>query len=51
MNLYFAPYVKEEYKTNIRNYKYSGNDFSLIYKYIVSPLCNKIVEKIPPTIA
>ncbi len=46
-----SPYIKEEWKDNIRSYKYSGTDRSLFYNYVASPICNIIVEKLPETLA
>ncbi len=47
----FGPYIKEEWKPSIKNYKYNSTDISIIYVNITSPLCNKIVEYIPSYIA
>lgn len=44
-------YLSEEASRNLHNYKYSGNDPSLTYKYLLSPLCNFLVEFIPITVA
>ena len=30
MSIVLSPYIKEEYKENIRNYKYRGSDNSLL---------------------
>jgi hypothetical protein len=47
----FTPYIKEELATNIKAYKYNAIDHSLLYTYITSPLCNKLVKLIPNYIA
>jgi hypothetical protein len=44
-------YIKEEWKENIKNYKYSSNDYSLLYNYLTSPLCDKIVNYLPRYLA
>ena len=51
MELCTNTYIKEQWKENIKNYKYSGKDDSLLYNYVTSPLCNKIVEFVPAFIA
>ena len=47
----FTPYIQEEWKENIRNYKYRGSDNSIFYKLVVNPLCEKKVEYFPKTLA
>lgn len=42
-----SPYIKEEWKQTIKAHKYEGTDNSIIYVYLTSPLCNKIVQCIP----
>jgi len=46
-----SPYIKEEWKDHIRNYKYKGSDRSIFYTYVANPLCNIIVEKLPMNLA
>ena len=41
-------YIPQEFENNLKDYKYSGGEASLIYKYIISPLAEKIVETIVP---
>ena len=36
---------------NLKNHKYSGSDEGIIYKYFYNPVCNKIVECFPMTLA
>lgn len=47
----FNPYIKEEWKQNIKNYKFSSTDHSLLYVHITSPLCNWLVKFVPDYIA
>jgi hypothetical protein len=44
-------YIKEEWKENIKNYKFNSTDASLLYVHITSPLCNYLVKFIPDYIA
>ena len=46
-----SPYIKNEWKDNIKSYKYRGSDRSFFYNFVASPLCNIIVEKLPTTLA
>ena len=41
-------YVPEDQENNLKEYKYSGGEASLIYKHIISPLAQKIVDTIIP---
>ena len=43
----FTPYIKEEWIPNIKSYKYNSVDNSLLYNYVSSPLCNKLVKLFP----
>ena len=45
------PYIHKDYYDNIRNYKYRSADSSISYKYIISPLCNYLVNFFPKWIA
>ena len=47
----FTAYIKDEWIPNIKAYKYKGTDYSIIYRYITSPFCNKLVTLIPSDIA
>ena len=40
-------YIDEKYIDNIINYKYEGNDYSIYYKYVISPVCNIITQLLP----
>jgi hypothetical protein len=42
-------YIPKNKLSNVRNYKYSGVDNSITYEYIISPLCQWIVENIIPS--
>lgn len=42
-----SAYIKDEWVPNIKAYKYKGTDYSLFYRFMISPLCNKIVLLIP----
>lgn len=47
----FTPYIKEEWKDPIKNYKYRGSDISIWYTYISNPFCNWWVEYFPKWLA
>ena len=47
MSLKTHYYIKEEYISNLKNYKYSGADYSIYYKYVISPICNYITNYLP----
>ena len=47
----FTPYIEEDWKDNIRNYKYKGSDNSIFYKLVASPMCDFIVKRLPETLA
>ena len=46
-----SKYIEDKYKENIKNYKYRGGDNSIYYKYIMSPVCNFMVNYFPRSIA
>lgn len=46
-----SPYIREEWKENVRNYKYKGSDNSILYNYFTSPLCEAIVKNLPETLS
>ncbi len=48
---FYRPYIQSEWEESIRNHKYSGADFSIIYVNIMSPLCNKLVNFFPEWVA
>ena len=45
------PYIQKEYYDNIINYKYRSTDSSITYKYVISPLCNRLVKLFPKWVA
>lgn len=47
----WQPYIKDEWKENIKNYKFNSTDSSILYNYVTSPLCNYLVKFIPSYIA
>jgi hypothetical protein len=47
----FTPYIQEDWKENIKNFKYRGKDLSLIYNYIGSPVCDDFCNMLPETLA
>lgn len=50
-NILNVKYIKEEYKDNLRNYKYRGGDNSILYKIFINPFCNWAVEYMPMWLA
>eukprot|EP00959_Pyramimonas_sp_CCMP1952_P305221 6387486-Pyramimonas_sp.AAC.1 len=40
-------YINEKGAHGLRNYKYVGRDLSLVYKYILSPMNNVLINFIP----
>jgi hypothetical protein len=45
-------FINQEGEKNLLSYKYSGSDSSYIYKYILSPLSQALVDKVlPPWLA
>lgn len=42
-----SPYIRDEWKENIKNYKYKGCDNSIFYQYFTSGLCDKLVSYMP----
>lgn len=45
------PYLSEEAKTNLKNYKYAGGDRGLMYIYFYNPMAMWLVGRIPEWIA
>lgn len=50
-SLTIKPYIKEEWKDNIRDYKYRGSDISIFYVHFTSPFCNWVVNYLPMRLA
>jgi len=44
-------YIPISYEKNVKTFKYSGNDKSLLYKYLLSPLAEKLLIFVPKTMA
>lgn len=45
------PYVTPQGAKNLRRYKYSGNDASLVYRYVLSPMAEMCVKVLPQFVA
>lgn len=43
--------ANENIKNNFKTHKFTGGDFSLFYRYVASPICDKLVLLIPLNIA
>ena len=48
MKLFQADFISKEGERHLINYKYDGADYSLIYKYILSPFAQFLVDHIIP---
>ena len=44
---YHYHYIEPQYVENLVNYQYKGDDNSIYYKYIISPICNKVTNYLP----
>ena len=44
-------YIEEEYVENLINYKYSGGDNSILYRFVINPFCNWFVNYLPKWLA
>ena len=44
-------YIEEEYIENLINYKYSGGDNSIFYRFVINPFCNWFVNYLPKWLA
>lgn len=42
------PYIKKELEVNVLNHKYKGTADSLLYYYVISPVCDWLVANIVP---
>ena len=49
MNRIFKEIIADDQVQNFRNYKYEGDNFSLTYNYIISPICDFLVQNFVPT--
>lgn len=41
-------YINQDFEENLKTYKYVGNDKSLFYKYLLSPLGDLCVKYLIP---
>ena len=48
---FHSKYIEDQYIDNVKNYKYQGDDNSIYYKYIISPVCNFLVNYFPTWLA
>jgi ethanolaminephosphotransferase len=39
-----TPYISEDAKQGLKNYKYSGADYGIAYRIFFNPVCNYIVD-------
>ncbi|KDO22507.1 hypothetical protein SPRG_11691 [Saprolegnia parasitica CBS 223.65] len=46
-SMYFGKYVSKEGSKNLKLYSYKGNDHSLIYKHVLTPMNNLLLEYLP----
>ena len=48
---FFFRYIDEQYVDNVINYKYSGGDKSILYRFVINPFCNCLVNYLPKWLA
>lgn len=41
-------YIEPNYLPKLKSYKYSGGDNSILYRFVINPLCNKILVPLFP---
>lgn len=46
-----TPYLNEEAAAGLKQYKYTGGDNGIIYRYFYNPLAIKLVTYLPDNIA
>ena len=46
-----SKYIEDQYITNLINYKYSGGDNSILYRFVINPFCNWFVNYLPTWLA
>lgn len=46
-SMYFGKYVSQEGSEKLMTYQYHGSDNSLIYKHVLTPMNNVLVEFLP----
>ena len=44
-------YIEARYIENLINYKYSGGDLSILYRFVINPFCNWFVNYLPEWLA
>ena len=44
-------YIEEQYTEKLISYQYKGGDNSILYRYVINPLCNFIVNYFPKWLA
>ena len=44
-------YIDDQYIDNVINYKYSGGDKSILYRFVINPFCNWFVQYLPNWLA
>ena len=42
-------FIPEKYEGNLRDYKYSGSDMSILYRFVLSPISKWCVDSIVPS--
>ena len=47
----FSPYISKDGAVELRNYKYTGGDRGILYRYFYNPLALKLVHYTPEYIA
>ena len=48
---FFFKYIEDEYIDNLIGYKYSGGDKSILYRFVINPFCNWLVNYLPKWLA
>ena len=48
---FFFKYIEDEYIDNLIAYKYSGGDKSILYRFVINPFCNWLVNYLPKWLA
>lgn len=46
-----SKYIEDQYINNLKNYKFRGGDNSIYYHYVISPVCNVMVNYFPKWLA
>ena len=48
---FFFRYIEDQYFENLINYKYSGGDKSILYRFVINPFCSWLVNYLPNWLA